>query len=372
MNVALAVFGVVVLAGQSSLVDRIRSLAETESNAQQNIGLQVAVFRDGKPVVDFAVGNANLEHDLPMTTRSLAPIASVSKAFTGALVAQAIAKGELESSANVRSLVPEFGKEGSPDITLAQLAAHVSGIRGYLPNERRPEFFAPHFATAAESLSIFAKDDLVAKPGEAFRYSSYNYNLLAAALERKGGKPFSQLLSERLLEPLGLHRTRMDDITIPIKGRVENYTIYDQVSGEEGKVWRRVVNQDYSYNQGGGNLLSCAYDLASFGDKLLRSDGFDPKARALMTTPSFAPLSVWGMGLMVFERPEIGRYFYVTGGFLAAQASLYVYERSRCAVAIVSNSNGFGARSGNLIQRLPHQINAAVESGVVTNHFERR
>jgi D-alanyl-D-alanine-carboxypeptidase/D-alanyl-D-alanine-endopeptidase len=50
-------------------------------------------------------------------------------------------------------------------------------------------------------------DPLIFAPGTAITYSNFAFDLLGAALSAAAGKPFEDLVRERVLEPAGMHDT---------------------------------------------------------------------------------------------------------------------------------------------------------------------
>jgi hypothetical protein len=93
--------------------------------------------------------------------------ASVTKLLTGLLLAEAVAEGRLDPHAPIVSFLPGF--RGDPEVSVAQLAAHVSeGV-----------------------------------PGAAFVYGTSRFALLRPVLERIYDQPLDALIRERLLAPAG-------------------------------------------------------------------------------------------------------------------------------------------------------------------------
>jgi CubicO group peptidase (beta-lactamase class C family) len=69
-------------------------------------GYVLGVVRDGRLVFSRAYGSASLEHGVPLTTRSVFHLASLSKQFTGAAVALLVLEGKLSLEDPVQKFVP--------------------------------------------------------------------------------------------------------------------------------------------------------------------------------------------------------------------------------------------------------------------------
>ncbi len=86
--------------------------------------------------------------------------------------------------------------------TVRELLTHTSGIPPLYPGGR------PATGTLADFSELTAQRGLVALPGERFAYGGPSYDIAARVAEVAAGVPFEQLLTERLLAPLGMHDTR--------------------------------------------------------------------------------------------------------------------------------------------------------------------
>ncbi|MFF2084794.1 serine hydrolase domain-containing protein [Nocardia sp. NPDC058176] len=140
---------------------------------------------------------------------------SVAKPVTARLVLDMVAAGELRLDAPVTTYLPSLrmagdhvarasgGDRGSARITLRHLLDHTSGLPTSTRHtdrtdaNRRPGDVVPELADTA----------LITEPGTAHHYSSTNYLLLAAVVEEVTGRPFTDVLTERVLDPLGMRNT---------------------------------------------------------------------------------------------------------------------------------------------------------------------
>src|SRR5690606_12939120 len=130
--------------------------------------------------------------------------------FTGILLADLVLRGVVSLEDPVERHLPDGwtvpSYEGHP-ITLRDLATHTSGL------PRMPARFSPvnaqdpYAAMNDDSLRVHvAASPPTRAPGE-YAYSNLGFALLGRALAHAGGKPWSELLRERVLEPLELRRT---------------------------------------------------------------------------------------------------------------------------------------------------------------------
>jgi CubicO group peptidase (beta-lactamase class C family) len=117
---------------------------------------------------------------------------SITKSFTGALVAQLHAEQRIDLDETLAVWVPEFPHAGR--FTLRQLAQHTSGL------DDTGESIDAALARAGGEPLLFT-------PGEQTRYSDSAYYLLGLVAERATGQPYDQLVQQRFLDPLGLTST---------------------------------------------------------------------------------------------------------------------------------------------------------------------
>jgi serine beta-lactamase-like protein LACTB, mitochondrial len=325
---------------------------------QRNVGLSAAVVWKGKLVFSEGLGYADLERKIPVTRQTLFPVASATKAFTGAALVKLYEAGRINLDASVQQYVPEFPRKAGGEITPRLLAAHLAGIRAYRNDERAPEFYARHYDNVMNALTLFQADPLIAAPGSRYAYTSYGYNLLAAAIQSAAGKPYDKYVIETILKPLKLKQTVFEDIRRLPANRTENYSFYDPFTFQETQTALKVPRLDYSYNLGGGNILTTAEELARFGQAFIRSGYFTKESLALFYTRlrHNEVESPWSYGWFVAPDPTGTRRIYITGGFAGAQSALQVYPDDELVIAIISNTWGINSRSNEMVLDLPRRV----------------
>jgi serine-type D-Ala-D-Ala carboxypeptidase/endopeptidase len=108
------------------------------------VGLSVGVVQGGRSH-SYHFGTVNKRHQQVANDRSIYAIASLTKTFTGTLLAQAELDGKLKLNDDVRKYLdgsyPNLAFEGQP-IRIYHLLNHRSGLPYILPNppEASPEF----------------------------------------------------------------------------------------------------------------------------------------------------------------------------------------------------------------------------------------
>lgn len=225
VGVALVIFA----ASDCLSADKAQKIGELMDSYHENRGFQGAVLaaENGRVIYKQAFGFASLEWQIPNGTDTRFALASVSKTFTAALALIAVQSGELTLDSKVSQFLPEYPKEKGDRITIRHLLNHTSGIPiGIAPQMDRRDLYQEkqcNKLTRKQYLELISGFELLFEPGTQFQYSNFGYSLLAMALEEAAGKPYPQLLQERICEPLGMTQTCTDYGTEVISKRATRY-----------------------------------------------------------------------------------------------------------------------------------------------------
>lgn len=142
---------------------------------------------------------------------SVFEIGSVSKTFTGLLLAQLVAQNKVKLDEPVRALLPAgtvAAPASGPEITLVDLSAQRSGMPR-LPDNMAPKDMAnPYAEYDRAALFAFLKSHGVALPAKpAFGYSNVGVGLLGEALALRARTTYEALLKNQITGPLGMKDT---------------------------------------------------------------------------------------------------------------------------------------------------------------------
>ena len=147
-------------------------------------GAAILVLRHGRIVYQDAIGTANLERGIALTTHTPIDLASVSKQFTAYGVALLIDRGKLRLDDDVRRYVPELPDYGAT-ITVRHLLEHTSGLRDWDGLFALTGRHIEDGITTDEVLAMLARQSaLNFPPGSRQEYSNSGYVLLSLIVER--------------------------------------------------------------------------------------------------------------------------------------------------------------------------------------------
>jgi CubicO group peptidase (beta-lactamase class C family) len=331
----------------ASAVERGRQEARAGLIEQNLPGLSVAVGLGDELVWAEGFGWADLEKRVPVTPRMRFRIGHVSKALTSAAVGVLLDKDRMRLADEIQTYVPAFPRKEWP-ITLRQLMGHVAGLRHY---ETDADYMpSSHCERASEGLQNFADDPLLFEPETQYRYSTYGWILVSAAIEAEAGEPFFTFMRRQVFEPLGMADTTVDSPNEPIPNLVTFY--YPRFSGDPSTGSGLARHADYSCFAGAGAFLSTPSDLVRFGLAL--------GTRRLVKRHTVAELQMpqllasgqetqYGLGWMLHTVPLAGETTREVGHasltLLGGSTSFLTFPERGLVVAVTSNVSRAGTRS---------------------------
>ena len=98
----------------ASIPQRLESLVNARFEATKCPGLSVAVASNNRIVFSKALGKADIEQDVPLTTASVHRLASLSKPITGTIIMGLVEQGKLGLDVAVRQYLPELPESYHP------------------------------------------------------------------------------------------------------------------------------------------------------------------------------------------------------------------------------------------------------------------
>lgn len=277
-----------------------------------------------------AAGNVGVP-DVP-PERILFEIGSISKVFTGLVLAQAVVEGRVRLDTPIRELMDstqKFTDSRVGDITLRQLATHTSGLPR-LPEDldlgANPLDPYAHYDRTRLNQTL-SQQRLAGKPPFANAYSNFGVGLLGDLLARLYGKSWEQLIKEKVTQPLGL-----PDTVITLSEEQQHRLAPPFAGNAPALPWH------LNALQGAGALHSTAADLITFGRALLHPEQTPmPKAIELLLSPQ---TSDGGIGLAISRSRLFGEAVYEhgggTGGYVAGWFVLP--ERQVIQVVLINNT----------------------------------
>jgi CubicO group peptidase (beta-lactamase class C family) len=269
----------------------------------------VLVARQGKVLYARGLGLANREWNIPNDLDTKFEIGSMTKQFTAMLVLQMVNEGKISLDGHVSDYLPYYRQDTGRRIRIGGLLSHTSGIPNFtaLPGFLDGPASRVHYEVK-DFVQKYCSGELEFEPGTKFNYSNSGYFLLGAILEQVSGKPYENLLQERIFDPLGMKNSGYTHSEMLILHRADGYERTD--SG-----FKNARFYDMSIPFSAGSLYSTVGDLflwdqALYGERLLPAN-----LRDLLFKPNLEDYGYgWGILIPKPGSPYAGESIPMHGG----------------------------------------------------------
>jgi D-alanyl-D-alanine-carboxypeptidase/D-alanyl-D-alanine-endopeptidase len=217
-------------------------------------GMIIAAVRGDDSAV-FGFGETSKGSGVEPDGRSLVRLGSITKAFTGEVLAALAANGTVgfaDPLSDHLDLGVSLPSVDARPIRLIDLATHSGGLPREVPHAPGPDDDPFRTITMQAFADWLESNPLLFKPGSAVLYSNFGFDLLAAGLAGAAGRPYPELLEEFVTGPLGM----ADTVFAPSAEQKQRVM---QAYGFDGEPWPDVPTGQVIVGSGG--LYSTADDL---------------------------------------------------------------------------------------------------------------
>jgi CubicO group peptidase (beta-lactamase class C family) len=264
---------------------------------------------------------------------ALFEIGSVSKVFTGLLLAQAVERGELSLGDTLGQHLPRQTRDTpAAALTLRQLVTHSACLPRTLAADGPDAAAEIRTLTPTQLWDALPQLVLAGQPPCAPRYSNLGMALLGNLLAQHYRQPWEALVRERIAAPLGLADTVQ---TLDAARRARMLPAF---AGEAvAPLW------DMDAYAGAGALRSSTADLLRFGQAILagREGPLGPAAERLLTPLGRYAGGEIGYGILILGSPE--RRVYLHDGLTGGYRTLWMLMPEGRQVLVASASNARAA-----------------------------
>jgi CubicO group peptidase (beta-lactamase class C family) len=288
------------------------------------VGLDVAVVRDGRVLLEKQYGFQDLAHTKPLAPGTVFEIGSLTKQFTAAAILTLVDAGKVALDAPVSRYLPGF----APPVTIAQLLNQTSGLPDYARPENLGKDADGIVAAIAAAPSDFA-------PGTQWEYSNSNYFILGRVVERVSGESYADYVSAHVLTPAGMSHTTV----CPADGAGRAQGSF--AAGAAGSAPASAPVVDPSFYGGAGDLCSTTADLLAWQVALFGGKVVSARSLSFMTT---APTlgggaeTSYGAGL-VMDAPWKHRRIWHNGAVPSGfESELSFYPDDHLQIVLLTNT----------------------------------
>lgn len=350
----------------------------------------VTFVGDKDGVIDVQVlGQADVEHRLPMRRDSLFRIASMTKPITAIAVMQLVEAGKLDVNDPVEKHLPEFkgqmlvaAREGDTvtlkkparPITVKDLLTHTSGLPVYPAG--LAEVYTKRNWTLRDTTIAISQSPLMFEPGSKWSYCNPGIDTLGRIIEVLSGLSYEQYLRAHIFHPLGMH----DTTPYPSQGQLKRLAMtYGKQDGKLIPTPAGVLDLDWSpkHPVPAGGLFSTGDDLARLYQCLLNGGTLygrkilEPATLAEMTRNQVGDLkngfvdgSQWGLGFGLVGTPtgvteQLSPGTYGHGGAYGTQAWIDPV-RGKYSILLIQRT-GLSSSDGSAIRKVLNDAASAMQ-----------
>ena len=316
----------------------VQRVALEELQASKTPGAAVAVVLGDQVVFSHGYGLASVDTGAPLTPDMLFRLGSTTKMFTASAVVGLALEGKLDLNAPVSRYIsgldPTIGQ-----LTANQLLSHTSGL-----HDEAPMFGSHDDAALGNGIHAWKADFLFAPPGRIYSYSNPGYWLAGYLAETVSGKPYADVIAERIFAPLGMQRSTV---------RPAMAMTWPLAQGHEIRDGHPAVIRPAADNASGwpaGSIFSSALELSRFVIAFMNDGRLDgrqvlpQKLIAIMSSPhAEIPGGDQHYGYGFELSASRGVHWVEHGGSRAGYGStIRMAPDRKFAVIIVANRSGSG------------------------------
>lgn len=220
-------------ASTSSSLDKTKrqKLDELFQSDENQPGLVVAIYSEGKELYKKTVGAANLDSARKINSNTVFDIGSLSMHFTAACIVLLEGEDKLSLDDPISKHLPELPNYAEGQPTIRHLLHHTSGLRDYIiALDMTKNTFDIHYDKQQGLDFLIQQKELGFTPGQEYEYSNSNYLLLNHIVSSVSGQSLNDFAQEKIFKPLGMQHTFfLEEAGKVVKNRAIGY----QKEGEE-------------------------------------------------------------------------------------------------------------------------------------------
>ena len=321
------------------------------------VGLSLGIYKDDTEFY-YNYGKIEKYSDVAPTAATVYEIGSITKTFTGVLLAQAVLNNKIKLDDDIRVYLKEeydnLEYYGVP-IRIINLANHTSGLPEDIYPESLNELENP---TMFDIVNIFNDDNglmflkdlhnvtLETQPGEQFKYSNVGIIILGHILENIYETSYSELLKRFITHPLGMTNTE----TVFFESDTSNYTKgYDT----KGNIMPHIT---FQIAGAAGGLKSTANDMMNYLKANVRETD---RAIKLAHEKTFSDENNGiGLGWQIKQSSSGDQQLWHDGGEPGFSTYCMVIPQKIFGIICLMNQKGFQSELCNLSEKIFTGLNS--------------
>jgi CubicO group peptidase (beta-lactamase class C family) len=270
-------------AGTSDITTKLAAIEKALDEKRKELGvpgLSLVIVKDDRIVYSRGLGLKDVEHNVPVTEKTLFAIGSCSKAFTAMTAVMSVDDGKLSLDDSPRKYLPYFklqDAEADAKITVRDLLCHRSGLDG------TDLAWYTGVLNREEVIKTAGLAKPTAKLGEKFQYQNVMFSAAGEVVAHAQHSTWERVIAERIFKPLGMSSSNMS--------KAETLNSPDFAIGYDiaRKTPKKLAMRDLTNIAPAGSINSNAVDMAKWLRLMLGAGVFE--GRRLVSEKGFTELT---------------------------------------------------------------------------------
>ncbi|MEI5890301.1 class A beta-lactamase-related serine hydrolase [Bacillus cereus] len=230
----------------------------------------VLVTDKERVILNKGYGYADIQNKIQNTPQTKYRIGSITKTVVATSILQLQEQGKLNIQDNVNKYIPSFPAD--KNITLYHLLTHTSG----LPEKGEGKVNA---SSRINLVNWIGSQKLAFQPGEGWRYTDYNYMVLAYIIESISKKTLGDYIKENIFTKAEMHESGMGNTTPGDQHFTKGYVKKDNVLEPAQK-----LSMDWLY--GCGEMYTTVGDMKKLDEAIINGKLLSEQSIQAMFSPS--------------------------------------------------------------------------------------
>ncbi|MED0988658.1 serine hydrolase domain-containing protein [Bacillus nitratireducens] len=221
-------------------------------------------------ILNKGYGYADVQNKIENTPQTKYRIGSITKTVVATSILQLQEQGKLNIQENVNKYIPSFPAD--KNITLYHLLTHTSG----LPEHAKGNV---NVASRLQLINWIGRQNVEFPAGTGWRYTDYNYMVLAYIIESITKKPLGDYIKENVFTKAEMHESGMGNMVPGDKNFTKGYV----KKGQE-LVPAQKLGMDWLY--GSGEMYTTVGDMKKLDEAIINGKLLSEQSIQAMFTPS--------------------------------------------------------------------------------------
>lgn len=260
---------------KNMLDKKVDSIIQPLMYAGKITGMSIGLIHKGK-LYYYNYGETKKGNGELPNANSIYEIGSITKTFTGLLLANAVVDGKMKLLDPVNNYLPAdipILKQGTDTMRVVHLANHTSGLARIPISILYGDRLNPYNTFDNQQLyNLLRGVKLLSKPGEVLSYSNLGVGLLGVLLENVYHEPYEVLVKQLILDKAGMTSTMQTLDSVSGKNLLQGY----DANGKENGPW------DFKALAGAGALRSNVKDMLVYAQYQLKENTKDTLQKKIL------------------------------------------------------------------------------------------